>query len=1342
MFKSRTATDADPNNEDDDGNSHADSLSPRGRVLTCKLPFQYKGDVFSQRGSYTDSSLYLSRLPSTRKTLPNRMVRAGHYKPPARLEPMQSPPQSPSLQPPRHGTADTRNLGGATSSATSTRKQQYALAVESMASNPALHPSLLSESVVGSVLTMCRSKDLATLRSCVTTLDHLSREPDGRAALVAHNAVAVLVGLAHSLGHDRRELQVACLGVLSNLTIEDGAEPGLIKDKALECLLRHRKGSRTAERACIFAVFNLSCPNYSYPRVDDVVSALTEVGKGERRDGDGELLSRAVYNISSLRTNHSKMAEVDVVGLLRGLMGPSHLDATRRNTLAALWHLAGSSLFRRALARGGDCVRVVVDQLRVPDLAHESARCVLAILEQLALDVGVNELMARAQVLDVLATLSSRVAVDQVSMHRAIHRLLAAVLAVPANIATTTERVFHLLLDFEHTDDTLRSRSVLFALASILSWSDLDARQPRRVGAVVTPSLDDILDQPDRLKTLHRVHISSPTFAPDSTEAFLQTVLLYNMSFRYSKVDVARLGIARLLLDVEHSRTRREEVIVLAAGCFLSLCQEYEVHSLLVEPDGLKLLQRLLADGQDDARSMCLDAVCLLFDGRTLARADLAQLVENVLPSLLSIYASGSSALRACCGACLSRFATVDECRLYLVERGVFGVLARLAADDNAECQRHCATTYALLASRDAANAAAVGDALIQSGLIKALMLLADAPEEAVRRVCVTILCNLSATEANVGALVHHGALRALLVLSCVKSNDPETRRVCLKAVLNLLCLPAHVARMCQEGLLWAFGLFAGAVDARDHGLLADVFCALTFYAESRAGLMKPAMIAPMLTVLASPTAKDKTRATVLRGLVNVLSEPEGGAMALRLGIVPLVIGLLPALAEDGAPIVAQLLALVYQSGVPDAEPEFARAATVESIMPLLAMRVGGCSRSCAVLLLLMSRGTQTRTVMAASEPFWVALPGAVRAAASAAETPLLLLRCMYNVSGDGAVEAPALERTFVPAAEAALRSQQQSQRVLAAELLAAIARNLSTMARCHSTLTTEAATSLMDEVFAIGSDATKTDVAMCTCNLLLGRVNSHLLLSRAVLPHVLWLCAAPDTTERVMASAVLRKLATAPGNASAMLDGGAPSYIVQLLRASSDSVAVQSNCIATLGLLAQNAEAPAVLASYGVITLTLELLDTGELGWQDCDPGLTVMCLDLLSALAAFANADDPREATLATVLFQLMEKQDAASACSAWRSDRSFLAIPATPLSAALRLSDDQTPRVKTTLYPPVFSAHTVAFSYSPSYIETRTIEAIVPGAELLVDESGQSQLVEFEPPDMFPKLQTPIS
>ncbi|OWZ22963.1 putative vacuolar protein [Phytophthora megakarya] len=1410
--------------------------------LRRKLPFQYHGDVFAQHGEYTDAGLYMSRLPASRKEKQPLSARAGmNYK----LHPVKLAPVTPvkpmhqqtdrEMQAKLSTTMKALDSSVNKSKPRSNRKRQYALAVEAMAANHSLHAALLHDNVVPSVMALCRSKDVATLGACVATLSHLSCEPEGRAILLSHNALSLLSALTLSSAHTHEKVVLPnCVGTLANLTIEDGSESSFIKDKALDCLVKQRRTSPLCERACTFAIYNLSCPPYAYPRVDDAVHALAEHGKDAR---DRETLSRAVYNLACTRMNHVKLVEPEVTSMLRLLISYQQNESTRLNTLAALWHIVESGTCRRALVRAGDCIRAVVEELPRLGLAasEEYVVCALTTLISLTREVNARERMGSAGALNALATLGTEVK-RRPGVMLLIYRLIAILLSAPGNIQVVSESVIQFLVAFQHewvdhgseskgksvgviATAADMSRYVLFALASILSWTEPEDAdkvgttysQGKHTTAVpaslVQSKLDELLDEPHLLEQIYE-HVAYSEFPVDSAQVRLQMVLLYNLSFRYPKADVARLAHERLSQVGATSKDRR--ILTLLGGSFFSLCLEYEVHHLLLtaayaatDNKGGFLLQRLACDGDVEAQSMCFNAVCILFDGRSLSRDELLRLIGRIFPVVIEVCTrknkakcsdnvvdSADHGLQAACVACFTRFASVAEYRVTMVENGLLGALAVFAGSEDAETLRLCVHTYALL-SQDRA----VGGPLLRGGVIKALTLLAAAPEEAVRRACAVTLCNLSAEVAYVEELAKLGALRALLVLACVKSTDPETRRLCFKAVLNLLRVPKATAiqHLCDDGLLWAFGIFTDAMEPRDYAILSDAFCVLALHPSARAGLIaKYTTVASLLQILGCNEACS-TKVIVLKGLVNLLEDPASADLLLKIGVLPYLIGLIEVekVAEVSS-IVAELLVLIFQNSPTDnyiATGAYAEPATMRAITYLVhvaeqeelhrtdeisAGSSVSCAQSCAVLLHLLSLHKFTRpALLMVHPPLGTALPALLLQAKG--RTQLLLLRCLYNLTCEADLLSHIPLNVVIPALKRALTTQHEvntetsqatDDELLTAELCAGILRNMSTLPESHDVLSSEPATKLLCELFTMGREMCRENVALATCNLFLGRVNSHLLLTRGVLPLVLSLCSPTQVSvaeAHAMCSAVLRKLAIAPGNNKLLLRGGAVRHLV-LLMSSSSSMYVKMNCVATFCLLAQNPSIPPVLASQGVLASVLEFLEYLEQMDGTMNADVENMCVDLLSKLAKFANSNDPRERRLSSLLYRAVEKEDANTASSlpktsrlleaeSWHSDRSFMlrelggTLPPTTIFSVLILSRTAAPIVphapRTISYP----GYAVEVIPSASYIEIGTIEPMLPPIDTLNENQGDESDVRlhtegFTPPPMFPKMRTPFT
>ncbi|TMW55152.1 hypothetical protein Poli38472_013914 [Pythium oligandrum] len=1332
--------------------------------LELKLPFQYKGDVFSQHGSYTDASLYLSRLPSSRKgaVLRPKAVPANNMQ--IKLAPMQRDQderEPASVGKPNH-------IG---------RRRQYAQAVEAMAANPMLHSSLLNDNIVTSVLALCRTKDSATLTSCVTILTHLSCEPLGRDAILQNpNALTLLTTLNIPVSSSDKRLQHNYLALLANLTIEDSFEAVLVKEKVLSILLQHRK---SVEAMCVFALFNLSCPVYSYPRIDDVIRALQEYG---RTASDRDLLSRGLYNLSSTRVNQLKLVECEALPLLRSLLRSGNVTPTARiNALMTFWRLAESPHCRRAVTRV-ECLRPLVQQLAHVD-NQEELHCVLMTLVALAsADINSREALGRAKAIDTLVQLIQQKCESGSPTRPVAFRLLALLLSAPNVVAALNEACFRFLVSFSHDDggDIVCSRYVLFALASIFAWSEdeavehpandiSDPEDDSSTGQTVSLTsensrdrghLDAFLDDSAHLDIVFG-HIDAEGFPMDSSHVYLQLLLLYNLSFRFSKADVATRVASSCRLTTFATVSQSAGIHALIGGILFSLCQDYAVHHVLHQSKLLLVLDLLILHPDATTRTTCLEVVCILFDGGQLTSCDLIDVVERLTPALVRLCADGRTEkeTRAGCAACFARFVSLEACRNAAVRHGVIGSLAILANDEDPQILRLCVHSYAHL-SRDTTICAQ----LIQSGIIKSLTNLSAAPEEAVRRACAMTLCNLSLAERNVPALAKAGALRALLVISCVKSNDRETRRVCTQAVVNLLHASECISRLCQDGLLWAFGLFAGDMEPQDYDMICDAFCALTFYQQTRKCVVKPALLTGLLQILPPHDVSATTKVKLLKGLSNALCDVPHASQLLHVGVLSHLIALIPrepsqarsTEQQDLLCLLAQLLVLLFQSS-PDAESEFAQPGMLQAIARMLQTEpVDDCARCCAMLLYQMSLHDRTRLVLMDEPAILATLPRLLGNVTK--EVQALLLRLIYNISCDRELLHRLSAQETITCLGLTLATKKLALLPIDTLVLGAgLLRNLSSNMSTHEALLQENTTTLLQRLYDFDNNSCREDVAVCLCNLFLGRVNSHALLERSVLPIILWLCSHNAVANQALGTAVLRKLALAPGNTQILVDGGTISHLALLVQDSS-CLYVKKNCLAVFCCLTRKSDVAAVLASYGVIAVILELLEGG-----DCadDTLFEAMCIDLLSSLAAFARSDDPRESKLSSLLYQLIEGDDrvAPSSAGAWQSDRGFLTrddsgfLSPPSFSIAHERVAVKRPTLRHTLYPARLPSFAADFTRIGGHsMELRPIEPIAPGVEILgeggssdaslglTDQVAPSRL-DITPLPMYDKLRTPF-
>ncbi|CAK4071947.1 unnamed protein product [Aphanomyces euteiches] len=1289
-------SEAEDNDRNDDYPHEGESEAAQPGDIEHHLGFSYQGDKFYQRGVYTEALLYLSRLPrqskhdraaSRRANTPSSTRRVSKIN---KLMPVNDLQREFVSSEGRDDDARDARLA---------RKRQCAHAVNAMAANPNLHPTLFADNVVPTLLSLLRTKDVVTLKSCVSALCHLSGSQRGREVMLQHGCLALLQNALAIIGTGIEPYNI--LATFANLSIEDSFESIFVKEKALESMMAHRKASDATERLTSYTLFNLSCPSYTYPRINDVIRALVDHGRDCR---DRLLLSQAMYNLTATKSNRVKITAItDAFEILNGLVATAADTAIRSNALHSLWCLAETEGCRRALVLNGS-VRALITSMRATTDVQD-LRCIFSTLDNLATEpIGCKE-MAKVGALGSLAQLSNLL-VDP-ALKTSVYKTISLILAGEANAKHVDVAFFEQLVSYTHALDAdvkSISRYVLHSLGCLLAWAFRSSASFLVKNATYMPKL--------------MYHALFKQFDANSADEYLQAVLLYNITLRFPPADVAMVAIPRILyFGLE---TRRSDIRELACGMLFNLFHEPTLHRRLMEHPGvLDVLVKLLVPpagaAELDSPTKCLDIVCAILDQQQLDLDAVTTLVFAVFTPLVKLCDRGDPVVNAGCAACFARFGMIEPCRVTMVQNGLIAALTVLAGEDNPETLQLCVSTYSQLSCDPS-----ICRELIEKGIVHSLASLAAAPEEAVRRACAIAFCNLSASEDNIVTLVQHGALKALLVISCVKSNDAITRRMCMKAVMNLMRSPANIPAMCNDGLPWAFTIFAMSSEEQDFPILADAFCGLSYYHETRKGLAKSSTLTAFLQIL-HRIYDTPAGATMLRGILNILTDVSVIPSLLNAGLLVELNHLAEADSVDIRRMVAQTLTGTFQSSS-DARSKYLEEATLHTIGHLLKTDDSVTKHSCAVLLHVLSLDNMTVRVLILNDTMTTVLD-TIRASPSV-DVMILLMRAIYNISCRADLLVHVCRTGIVSAIAFMVSSECENPQSIA--MCAAIMRNLSCEDSCHAQLVNSDATALLVAIFSSKDvlKLAKEDAAIGVCNLLLGRVNSSVMLAQGALTPILWLSAhAPSVESNVLCSAVLRKLAMPPGNIQQLVDEGAVPSVASLL-ATTTNLFIKRNCTATFCLLARKLSVKPTLASHGVISLTLDLLE--ELKRSPAPSPLVAsiekMSIELVSTLAEFVRPNVPGEKHLSSVLFQLIDVDDSGGAASTgggyeWEQDRTFLVraedgpLPLAIPSAARQLRLEEVPTLRVPLTPVTTQGYTETFSVSRDERGMKMLDPAVP-------------------------------
>lgn len=139
---------------------------------------------------------------------------------------------------------------------------------------------------------------------------------------------------------------------------------------------------------------------------------------------------------------------------------------------------------------------------------------------------------------------------------------------------------------------------------------------------------------------------------------------------------------------------------------------------------------------------------------------------------------------------------------------------------------------------------------IIMSSASGTLVALASSNEDIIRKQCVATLFNLSRVQRCEGALVAVNASQALMVVSLLRSHQPDTQQMAMQAVHNIMTRPRARRQVLMKGIMFGLLKLAGS-----HNPVTQRVCTLTMYcmsqdAVSRGVLVQSGGIRGIMTVL------------------------------------------------------------------------------------------------------------------------------------------------------------------------------------------------------------------------------------------------------------------------------------------------------------------------------------------------------------------------------------------------------------------------------------------------------------------------------------------------------------
>lgn len=1274
--------------------SHRKISKPSAPVgLSASLKFKYHGDLFGTRGDYSQAVLYRSRIPQL-----TVLEEAGSITGPV-VKVRQ-----------RESRTEKRSRGREVA-----RMRQCAASIEAMAANELLHENLLKDGIAQSIFALCGTGDLATVKSCTAALCYLTAGQcgAGREALLRNGCVTVLRGVLKK--HPEESITHNCLATISNLTIEDGFESILVKEKMMGMLQRYNNHSESVEYFCAMALFNMTCSSYSYARIEEVIETIVRMTI-KQSIHHCDLMSKALFNLASNKMNQDKVREQDALSVLNSLS--SSIDpVVRSNALQSFFYLSSNPSCRNQLAICG-CVEPLIAALSNP-VSQEELHYTLLTLQNLSWDIDATIRMGFGGIFDELNKIVEKS--DNLPLFSCVYGIIANLLRIPWNKQYVNEPFLEFILYANYTSQD--ALNLLFAISRLTAddnmeqWGHLSDTYPE-LQWVQTPRMGTLV-QDHKYLARFVSYATDKMYSVDGDQDYLQAVLMHNLCILYPVRNLHQAFFPKLQRIADENQ--RQDIKQLGAETLAEICTDKSLHPTLMDGGLVEVLVSLLAAESDIITCLCLETICTLFDEQTIL--DFSFIVQQIFPILVRLCPRGNSNIRARCSACFMRFLVVEECRPDMVKNGLISSLALMSSDSDPKTLLQCVNAYSRLSCD-----AEICKEMIENGIVKSLTTLSAAPEEFVRRACAIAFCNLSYSEENMTPLVKKGTLPALLVIACVKTTDNETRQLCMKAVINLMRDESNLAQMCAEGLPWAFAVFAENVNSDDADLVASAFCRLAHSPISRPEISRTTVINSFIQMLRSE-ASVETKTSILKGMLNSLEESNrlrASKLLIHSSFLEVCIDLL---GQGMDQYIAELTTVLYDATWHYSlrHDETLRFQTVIAMLlrhPNATEHVKYC---CAVAIHRMSLEIHTADDLINENRLLKIAINEINSKNSD-RVVSLLMRIMYNVSCVHEQIENVAAMGVVDAISFIVNSRPDELESL--KMCGAIVRNLTSHSACLQILVDDGGISLLDRLFHTRDRGCKEDSAIAACNIILGNINSKKVLQDGGLESVLWLMINHDINYVRLASAALRRLATPKGNLEFIINQDAIPVVAALLDGTDDLVVIE-NTAAALCLFSSRREARPILATYGSISFSLEKISQYDM--NSLNATLRQIFSDLMSNLASFVRPDAESEKKVASTLLKLSQSTDLDQG-NDWVLDRAYMqrgvddSLPIPSISEERKLAVEDSPTITLEQYMVTFGGYRIDFSASAACVDRHEICRVAPDNSILREKLDQTTVVDF--------------
>lgn len=256
----------------------SDTMECSGQVILTKLSVKdYNGDKFSNRGSYLEGMLYLSRMENTfmRKDAGRK---ASSVALPANAESSGEAELSDEASPSSPGAKDAKRKDAVKfndddSEITEVSTKLYCAACLCNWSRiPSNAPQLAKEGGVRAILQLCNEPDPRILKFCAAAFRYMSENAVLGAQMIEENSISVMSELVNSGSSEFVSGSIVI--ALVNLTRIAGKEEKLVESGIILAIQTEIQVRPDLNAACARALYNLTCVDSQYNAMERVIRML------------------------------------------------------------------------------------------------------------------------------------------------------------------------------------------------------------------------------------------------------------------------------------------------------------------------------------------------------------------------------------------------------------------------------------------------------------------------------------------------------------------------------------------------------------------------------------------------------------------------------------------------------------------------------------------------------------------------------------------------------------------------------------------------------------------------------------------------------------------------------------------------------------------------------------------------------------------------------------------------------------------------------------------------------------------------------------------------------------